>query len=104
MLAVMLPSASPRDLSNQRLLNCLHRAAGRAVLANPRIAGPHPAPPMITDHGANNPTITAANPYGCNAANRGVWHVVGGRYGSGASADTSAAPSGAAKAIAVCGT
>jgi len=83
MLAVMLPSASPRDLSNQRLLNRLHRAASRAALANPRIAGPHPAPPMITDHGATNPTITAANPYGCNAANRGVWHVVGGRYGSG---------------------
>jgi hypothetical protein len=83
MLAVMLPSASPRDVSNQRLLNRLRRAANRAAANNPRTAGPHPAPPTITDNGATSPAITAANPYGCNAANRGVWHVVGGRYGSG---------------------
>lgn len=83
MLAVMLPSASPRDLSNQRLLNRLRRAATRAALANPRNAGVHPTPPAITDNGATSPAITAANPYGCNGANRGVWHVVGGRYGSG---------------------
>jgi hypothetical protein len=83
MLAVMLPSASPRDVSNQRLLNRLRRAANRAAANNPRTAGLHPTPPTITDNGATSPAITSANPYGCNAANRGVWHVVGGRYGSG---------------------
>jgi hypothetical protein len=83
MLAVMLPSASPRDLANQRLLDRVRRAAAKAALANPRMSGLHPAPPTITDNGATSPAITANNPYGCNAANRGVWHVVGGRYGSG---------------------
>jgi hypothetical protein len=83
MLAVMLPSASSRDVANQRLLNRLRRAASRAALINPRNAGVHPAPPVITDNGATSPAITSANPYGCNGANRGVWHVVGGRYGSG---------------------
>jgi hypothetical protein len=83
MLAAMLPAASPRDLANQRLLDRLRRAANKAALANPRISGLHPAPPAITDNGPASPAITAANPYGCNAANRGVWHVVGGRYGSG---------------------
>lgn len=83
MLAVMLPAASPRDVSNQRLLDRLRRAAARASLTNPRISGVHPAPPAITDNGASVPAITAANPYACNAVSRGVWHVVGGRYGSG---------------------
>jgi hypothetical protein len=83
MLAVMSPAASPRELSNQRLLARLRRAAAKASLANPRIAGLHPAPPTITDNGATPPAITAANPYACNAVSRGVWHVVGGRYASG---------------------
>jgi hypothetical protein len=83
MLALMLPAASPRDLANQRLLDRLRRAANKAALANPRSAGLHPAPPTITDNGATSPAITAANPYNCNAVSRGVWHVVGGRYGSG---------------------
>ena len=83
MLAVMLPAASPRDLANQRLLDRLRRAANKAATANPRNAGVHPAPPTVTDNGATSPAITAANAYGSNATNRGVWHVVGGRYGSG---------------------
>jgi len=79
----MLPAASPRDLANHRLLDRLRRAASRAALANPRNAGLYPAPPTITDAGPTSPAITAANPYSCNGASQGVWHVVGGRYGSG---------------------
>lgn len=82
MLAVIAPAASPRQVANQRLLERLRRAAAKAALANPRHAGLHPAPPAITDHGATSPAITAANPYACNAVSRGVWHVVGGRFGS----------------------
>lgn len=83
MLAVISPAASPRDVANQRLLSRLRRAASRAGLANPRNAGLHPTPPAITDYGATNPALTAGNPYACNAVSQGVWHVVGGRYGSG---------------------
>jgi hypothetical protein len=82
MLSIMLPSASPVDLANQRRLARLRRAATRAAIANPRNAGIHPQPPAITDHGASNPAITAVT-YPCNAVSQGVWHVVGGRYGSG---------------------
>lgn len=82
MLSVLAPAASPRDLRNQRLLARLRRAAARAGLSNPRDAGLHPAPPAITDDGATGPAVTSANPYPCNAAGRGVWHVVGGRFGS----------------------
>lgn len=83
MLALMRPAASPRALANQRLLGRLRRAASRAALSNPRNAGLHPAPPTITDNGATNPAVTAATAYPCNATTRGVWHVIGGRYGSG---------------------
>jgi hypothetical protein len=83
MLSVMLPAASPTDLANQRRLERLRRAAARAMLANPRTGGLHPQPPTITDHGTTNPAITAATSYPCNGPNRGVWHVVGGRYGIG---------------------
>jgi GDSL-like Lipase/Acylhydrolase family len=83
MLSVLLPSASPVDLANQRRLARLRGAAARASLANPQTAGLHPEPLAITDHGAANPAITAATSYPCNAVSRGVWHVVGGRYGSG---------------------
>lgn len=83
MLSLMLPAASPTDLANQRRLARLRRAAIRAATTNPRTAGIHPQPPVITDHGSASPAITAATPYPCNAVSRGVWHVVGGRYGSG---------------------
>lgn len=83
MLAVISPAASPREVSNQRLLSRLRRAVSRAGLSNPRNAGLHPSPPVVTDNGATSPAVTAGNPYACNAVSQGVWHVVGGRYGSG---------------------
>ena len=83
MLSVMLPFASPADLAKQRSLERLRRAAARASMANPRNSGVYPDPPVITDHGATMPSITAATSYACNAVTRGVWHVVGGVYGSG---------------------
>jgi hypothetical protein len=83
MLSVMLPAASPTDLANQRRLERLRRAAARAMLANPRVSGHYPQTTVITDQGATNPAITAATSYPCNAPDRGVWHVVGGRYGIG---------------------
>lgn len=82
MLAAMLPSASPRQLANHRLLDRLRRAAAKAALSNPRSAALHPSPPTITDNGAANSPLTAAQSYTCNAVSRGVWHVVGGRFGS----------------------
>ncbi len=83
MLSLMTPAASPATLAKQRRLERLRRAAARASLANPRNAGLHPEPLVITDNGAALPAVTAATSYPCNGPNRGVWHVVGGRYGSG---------------------
>lgn len=83
MLSIMTPAANPAALAKQRRLERLRRAAARAGLANPRNAGLHPEPPVITDNGATLPAITAATSYPCNGPNRGVWHVVGGRYGTG---------------------
>lgn len=80
MLSVMLPTANPTDIANQRRLARLRRSAGRAAIANPRSAGPPQVVPVITDNGATNPAITAATSYPCNFASRGVWHLVGGRY------------------------
>lgn len=83
MLAIISPSVSPREAANQRLLDRLRRAAARAAVTGPRVTGLHPAPPSITDHGSTSPALTATSAYPCNGASQGVWHVIGGRYGSG---------------------
>ena len=84
MLSVALPAASRRAVSNlQRLVRFRH-AAARARLSNPRTAGLHAPAPAITDHGAVNPRPT--NGFLCNAADRGIWHVIGGLHGFNANA------------------
>lgn len=83
MLATILPAASPQNVANHRLLDRVRRASSKAALANPRILSVHSAPPTITDNASVSPSITSSNSYSCNGTSQGVWHVVGGRYGSG---------------------
>lgn len=84
MLSMTLPAASRRAVGNLQRLARFRHAAARARLANPRLSGLYAPSPAITDHGAVNPR--PANGFLCNAADRGIWHVVGGVHGFNANA------------------
>lgn len=84
MLSVALPAASRRTVSNLQRLARFRHAAARARLSNPRVSGLFAPAPAITDHGATNPR--PGNGFLCNAADRGIWHVVGGVHGFNANA------------------